>query len=485
MNGLRKIEWWAVASSLVWTCVCAGGDSSDNIKQEVRSSLASLQNIIVVYKVSTTYTPPQKDVERLKQMQMKDDRESVSTTVTILSGTDKRETVFSFLHGKARYEKTSLERNYEGELGGFPELEIQAFPGQAAETLQKDPSGQYRGVITERVLLPDAEVEVGLGLRGVGQNSWGVDSLLSEMLVTGLDDKTALLEYVDLKGVKHRWTVNRELGCVSTSYERILTKRNNKLNHTMIMEDFRKMGSLVLPYRMTLLTLNTPGEEPPLLIEQEIEVIEYKLNDPQNTEEHYHIKWPQGTMVQDRILNAAYISDGSGLQPQGYINREILDPESTLLNPVAGSADKEFFIPKAQPSHEKDQPFILDLASAKLLGIPTNSEFCSEKTHRYLIESGKGDLAWDDSLITVRKSKALTISDELHRPLKCNPGRWCNWDELPDKVDLPYSVLVVTNEDVDYLITVRKIETDGIIIAYRRLVSDEAKHYFTTRKKNE
>jgi len=481
MNRLRKIEWWAVVLSLIWTCVCAGGDSPERVKEAVKSRLASFQNIIVVYKVSMTYTPPQKDVERLRQMN--DARESTNTTVAILSGTDKRETAFSFLRGKARYENTFLERNYAGELGGFPELEIQAFPGQATETLQKDPSGQYRGVITERVLLPDATVEVGLGLRGVGQNSWMVDSLLSEMLVTGLDGKTALLEYVGPKGVKHRWSVDRELGCASTSYERILTKRNNKVNHVMNMEDFRKVDGLVLPYRMILLTLNTHGEEPPILEEQKIEVIEYKLNDPQNTEERYHIKWPQGAMVHDRILNTAYISDGSGLQLQGYINREILDPESTLINPVAGSPDKEFFIPKAQPSLEKGQPFILDLASAKLLGIPINSEFCSEKTHRHLMESGRGDLAWDGSLITVRKAKALTVSQESERPLRCRPGRWCNIDKLPDSIDLPYSVFVVTNEDIDYLITIRKIETNGIRIEYKKLSPNEAKLYFQTKKK--
>ena len=98
---------------------------------------------------------------------------------------------------------------------------------------------------------------------------------------------------------------------------------------------------------------------------------------------------------------------------------------------------------------------------------------------------GKGDIAWDGSLITVRKAKALTIPDESHHPLKCTPGRWCNWDKFPDKVDLPYSVLVVPNEDIDYLITIRKIETDGIRIAYKKLSPDEAKHYLPTLKKRE
>jgi len=132
---------------------------------------------------------------------------------------------------------------------------------------------------------------------------------------------------------------------------------------------------------------------------------------------------------------------------------------------------------------KKNQPFILDLAHAKLLSIPINNELYSKKIHRHLIKSGRGDLAWDGSLVTLRKAKALTVSQESHRPLKCTPGRWCNWDRLPDKVDLPYSVLVVTNEDIDYLITIRKIESDGIRIIYKKLNPDEVKSYLPARKK--
>ncbi|MFQ6034478.1 MAG: hypothetical protein ACE5NM_01345 [Sedimentisphaerales bacterium] len=489
MRTLRRLKCYAVLMSLSWTVVCVGAVSPESVKEEIRSRLASLQNITVHYKVKTTYTPPQKDVERVRKIN--DARKSASTTTVILSGSDKRDTTFSFLRGKARYENKFVETNYAGEIPERPKLEVQAFPGSRAELLTKDAYLGYRGIITERILLPDAEVEVGLGLRGCEQNGWLADALLEEMSVTVLDEKTASLEYVDPKRVKHCWLVDQKLGCAATMYERrILTRRNNILNHVMTMEDFRKVDGLMLPHKMTLRALNKPGEEPPILAEKAIEVIEYKLNDPQNIPERYHIKWPEGTIVHDRILETTYMSDGTGLQPQGYISRKTLDPESILLKPVGGnvtsirkSTHKELFIPNVQFALKKNKSFILDLAHVKLLTIPADNELYSEKIYKHLINSGRGDLAWDGSLVTLRRAKALTVRQESNQPLRCTPGRWCNWDRLPEKVKLPYRLLVVTDEDVDYLVNILEIKSDGIRISYKKLDAAEAKRYYPIQKK--
>ena len=142
---------------------------------------------------------------------------------------------------------------------------------------------------------------------------------------------------------------------------------------------------------------------------------------------------------------------------------------------------KGVFIPVADKALKQDKSFVFDLKNAILLN--PAAKIGSAQVHERLLKLGKGDIAWDGSLVTVRKAKALTVSQESHRPLKCTPGRWCNWDRLPDKADLPYSVLVVTNEDIDYLITIRKIESDGIRIIYKKLNPDEVKSYLPARKK--
>ena len=177
------------------------------------------------------------------------------------------------------------------------------------------------------------------------------------------------------------------------------------------------------------------------------------------------------------------------------LNRSIMDELSENISRDSEPLDeltksesdsfegKEIFIPEAGIALTKKAPFVLDLFSSKLLD--PDAKVDSKQAYENLLKLGKGDIAWDGSLITVRKAKALTIQDESHRPLKSTPGRWCNWDEFPDKVDLPYSVLVVTNEEIDYLITIRKIETDGIRIAYKKLSPNEAKNYLPTKKKKE
>jgi len=148
-----------------------------------------------------------------------------------------------------------------------------------------------------------------------------------------------------------------------------------------------------------------------------------------------------------------------------------ISPPATVTK-KSPSKLKGVFIPVADKALKQDKPFVFDLKNATLLN--PAAKIGSAQAHEKLLKLGKGDIAWDGSLVTVRKAKALTVSQESHRPLKCTLGRWCNWNRLPDKVDLPYSVLVVTKEDVDYLICILEIKADGIKITYKKLSAEEA-----------
>jgi len=137
---------------------------------------------------------------------------------------------------------------------------------------------------------------------------------------------------------------------------------------------------------------------------------------------------------------------------------------------------KEFFIPKADIALILQRGFVFDFASGKLLNPAANVD--SEQVHKNLLKLGKGDIAWDGSLLSVRKARVFTVRQEANRPLKQTHGRWCNSNKLPDKVDLPYSLLVVTNEDVHYLINILEIKYVGIKIKYKKLTAGEAKSYY-------
>jgi hypothetical protein len=137
--------------------------------------------------------------------------------------------------------------------------------------------------------------------------------------------------------------------------------------------------------------------------------------------------------------------------------------------------DREIFIPKDSIALLEEKAFVLDLASGELLNPAARLD--SKQVYNKFLKLGKGDIAWDGSLVTVRKAKALTVSKESNRPLKCVPGKWCNWDKFPEPIELPYSVLVVSNEDVDFLVTIHKIEAEGIRISYKKLNADEVGQY--------
>lgn len=145
--------------------------------------------------------------------------------------------------------------------------------------------------------------------------------------------------------------------------------------------------------------------------------------------------------------------------------------------PVAAEAPEEIFIPASRAALEQGEPFVLDLASEQLLN-PT-VQAGSAQAYKKLLELGRGDIAWDGGLVTLRKAKALTVAQESCQPLECTPERWCNRDKLPEDVKLPYTLLVVTNEDTDYLIRVLKIEAAGITITCRKLNSEQLRNYLS------
>lgn len=101
----------------------------------------------------------------------------------------------------------------------------------------------------------------------------------------------------------------------------------------------------------------------------------------------------------------------------------------------------------------------------------------SQESNNFLKELGKGDIAWDGTVVATRGSKVLTIKQESNRPLKLTKGKWTDSYKLPEKAQLSYSILVVTNEGVNYLMIIRKIESGGITVSYRQLDPDELSRY--------
>ena len=202
-----------------------------------------------------------------------------------------------------------------------------------------------------------------------------------------------------------------------------------------------------------------------------------KVNDPNFSEDLFHIDLPKGTQVTDKVLGIEYVvGDPMSLRtyPDGMspdqVARKTLDEMTRETDQKR--QDIEFFIPKVEIALEKAGPFILSLTYSKLVNPLRKPE--SEESNKYLTELGKGDIAWDGTIVATRGAKVLTIKQESERPLKFTEGKWTGSYKLPEKVELPYSLLIVTNEGVNYLMKIIKIESGGITITYRELNPDES-----------
>jgi hypothetical protein len=197
--------------------------------------------------------------------------------------------------------------------------------------------------------------------------------------------------------------------------------------------------------------------------------------------------WPDNTIVYDKKIDMSFLYNNGYMElKDGSVYEVALGDIDNILVDISQQSAKPadfILIPKMTIALKRNKPFVFDLASGKFLDLFTKVD--SEQAHKKLLKLGKGDIAWDGSLITVRKAKALTVSNKSHNPLKHTIGRWCNQYKLPEKMELPYSVLVVSSENIHYLVTIHAIETSRIRIAYKKLSSDEVKHYLPTETKKE
>ncbi|MFB0524502.1 MAG: hypothetical protein ACETVZ_03110 [Phycisphaerae bacterium] len=215
-----------------------------------------------------------------------------------------------------------------------------------------------------------------------------------------------------------------------------------------------------------------------------MKVTDITVNDPNFYDGLFHIDFPKGTYVFDSVTGIMHrvgdpmshrIYDDPSSRTPGQIAKDELEK----LVVEAPKKDKfeqtELFIPKAALALEKGTPFVLNLSSGKLINPLSKPD--SEKAHKYLTKLGKGDIAWDGTVVATRTATVLTTKQQSHQPLKFTKRKWSGSYKLSEKVELPYSMLVVTSEGENYLMTIHKIKPNGIRVTYKKLNPQEISHY--------
>lgn len=224
-------------------------------------------------------------------------------------------------------------------------------------------------------------------------------------------------------------------------------------------------------------------DDPPLLrLKSTMKVTGVTINDPNFYEGLFRIDFPKGTSVVDATTGLKYtVGKPMSEKMYGISDAQSLDEVAMdTLEEMAKKTDQnhqdvELFVPKVGIALKRGEPFIVDLSDGKLINPQNKPE--SQESDKFLTKLGKGDIAWDGTVVTTRGSKVLTIQQESKRPLRFTNGKWTGSYKLPEKVELPYSMLVVTHEDVNYLMNILKIKSGGITVSYRELNPDELSRY--------
>jgi hypothetical protein len=112
----------------------------------------------------------------------------------------------------------------------------------------------------------------------------------------------------------------------------------------------------------------------------------------------------------------------------------------------------------------------LDVASGKLV-VLSNSPETLKELHNSPAKIGKGDILWDGTLITIRDANINTVKQKY--TVEHASYESYNKYELPQKASLPFPVLLTTKEGQDYLLSIYKIENNGIWVTCTAVSSDK------------
>ncbi len=252
-----------------------------------------LQNLIVNYKVTIEFTPQIINEEAVTKL---GEKIMVTKKGSLVANKE-----FSILEKRYLYDKHLESWDQKIKHPDLPKVnltkrQLDVFNPDRSEHLRGFEKGRPRGEIRNQRNLPEGDIDVALGLREFGQHELLTDVLINEMSISQTNSDQLILRDVDAKGVTHEWVFDSKLGYALTRYRRIVPP-NNHVNIEYVMEDFKNIDGIFMPFKAKSVW---KGRDKKTTRTDTIEVMEYKLNDPNNTPERYRIKWPEGARIFDK-----------------------------------------------------------------------------------------------------------------------------------------------------------------------------------------
>ncbi len=201
--------------------------------------------------------------------------------------------------------------------------------------------------------------------------------------------------------------------------------------------------------------------------------------------EHLPDDAPERAIVEDAINRLVDLTVDEELQNilDSFISdyqeelrkKNILDADNGYDLQKERFAVKSRFIPHFDFAVKNRLPFIFDLASGKsiYMAVKDKLNIDKEQLSSDLVAMGNGDLIWNGDPLTTRNAQLFSAAMEEKRPLEWITGNYGGNYKLPEKVDLPYTLLASNKEGRHYLIRIAKISPEGITILYREISTSE------------
>ncbi len=309
--------------------------TEDAFRETLAVRLDALKNVSVRFELQEDLTPPESVRSKFDDKgEFRDD----GGTFVLITGSRISQCTFRFNEGCVRLEKQL--RNASDQAAGtvWSESEIFSHSLDRAEWLRKslpDDTHEYRGQIDKEMPFPRAIVDFGLGLREPEGEEFLALEDLGRHEVSFPDDHTALLKSKEPSGAIHTWSFDRNLGYALVSYEASL---DGVIRYSIHNENFESHGGLMLPMRITVRRFSLEGNDVLEVSAEHARVVDYVVNDPENTADSFLITWPKGTQVLDvRLGKTIMVASGDRVLDDKTI---LAVTNSTLLKLQKASHEK-------------------------------------------------------------------------------------------------------------------------------------------------
>ncbi|MFC1677369.1 hypothetical protein ACFL3G_09955 [Planctomycetota bacterium] len=447
---------------LIATSFANASDESPELDIIIKR-LKRLQNLKVNYSSFAVFTPPQKLIDSA----IKNKKKYYDTGLLI------SERNFSYLSGKSRHTSSIIVREPTDEIKHMvPEVIFQdiSFPGNRVEEFSTNEKQQYNvGRIKkkeQRKLLTEG-IEMGLGLRMWGQNKWLEPNEIKNMNIDTSDSGYLILTKVDKKGCTHEWSFKTDMKYALESYRRLIPPYSLP-NIEYKMGGFKEVDGIFLPSEMTYEVKYLKDGELKIAQKHEYSIENYKINDPNNTPDSYHIKWLENTLIIDEISRVGMWCKDGMLQPEKDFYLDALDDFNDFIPKMNFDIERDsnrmkMFIPEKEFALSKNIAYVHDLSRKKLFLPKKNDNM--KTVYKSLSKSGQGDIAWDkDKLLITRDAKITEDSLGPNKLILVSDTAFYQLVKIPSKIKLPVILTIKTKNERQFEVKIHSIESDGIWI---------------------